>query len=114
MMTNIWDDLVKWLDDASKIVGKEAGDLTKKGSLKLEIIDLNRKLRDTFTELGKDVYEAVYVKKTPNWQTSKKVKSTVRKIKTTLSNLDKKNSEYKKIGKNQPVKKSSASHSGSK
>ena len=113
-MTNIWDDLVKWLDDASKVVGKEAGDLTRKGSLKLEILDLNRKLRDTFTDLGRQVYDAVYIKKTQDWQNSKKVRNTVRKIKTTIRNLDKKNSEYKKIGKNPPAKKSSSSKSGGK
>ncbi len=113
-MTNIWDDLVKWLDDASKVVGKEAGDLTRKGSLKLEILDLNRKLRDTFTDLGKQVYDAVYINKTQDWQNSKKVKNTVRKIKTTIRNLDKKNSEYKKIGKTAPAKISSSSKSGGK
>ncbi len=104
-MANIWDDLVKWLDDASKVVGKEAGDLTQKGTLKLEIYELNRKLRDAFTELGSQVYEATYIKKAADWQNSKKAKSTVRKIRTITRKLEKKNSEYKKIGKNLPKKK---------
>lgn len=98
-MANIWDDLVKWLDDASKVVGKEAGDLTKKGSLKLEIFELNRKLRDSFTELGTRVYESVYIKKKDDWQASKPVKSVVQRIKTTQSKLKKRNAEYAKIGK---------------
>ncbi|UCD05676.1 MAG: hypothetical protein JSV98_00095 [candidate division WOR-3 bacterium] len=104
-MANIWDDLVKWLDDASKVVGKEAGDLTQKGSLKLEIFDLNRKLRDAFTQFGSEVYEAVYVKKTSDWQNTKKIKGAVRKINTTARKLQKKKSEYKKIGKGLPKKK---------
>jgi hypothetical protein len=104
-MANIWDDLVKWLDDASKVVGKEAGDLTQKGTLKIEIFELSRKLRDAFTELGGEVYEAVYVKKTDDWQNAKKVKSAVHKIRTIARNLEKKNSEYKKIGKGLPKKK---------
>ncbi|MDH4210635.1 MAG: hypothetical protein OEV79_04235 [candidate division WOR-3 bacterium] len=104
-MANIWDDLVKWLDDASKVVGKEAGDLTQKGTLKLEIFELNRKLRDAFTELGGEIYDAVYVKKTGDWQKTKKVKSAVRKIRTIARNLEKKNSEYEKIGKGLPKKK---------
>jgi hypothetical protein len=103
-MPNIWDDLVKWLDDASKVVGKEAGDLTQKGSLKVELFDLKRKLRDAFTELGGEVYEAVFVKKAGDWQNTKKVKSAVRKIKTIARKLDKKNSEYKRIGKSLPKK----------
>lgn len=98
-MANIWDDLVKWLDDASKVVGKEAGDLTQKGTLKLEIFDLKRKLRDSFTELGGHVYEAVYMKKKEDWKTLKEVKSAVQRIKTIQRKLTKKTSEYVKIGK---------------
>ncbi|MBE0433337.1 hypothetical protein IBX73_07720 [candidate division WOR-3 bacterium] len=98
-MTNIWDDLIKWLDDASKVVGKEAGDLTKKGSLKLEIFDLKRKLRDSFTELGSRVYESVYLKKKDNWQTAKSIKSAVQRIKKLDNRLKKRNAEYANIGK---------------
>lgn len=101
-MTNIWDDLVKWLDDASKVVGKEAGDLTKKGSLKLEIFELKRKLRDSFTELGTRVYESVYVKKKDDWQAAKPVKSVVQRIKTIQNKLKKRSAEYAKIGKEAP------------
>lgn len=104
-MANIWDDLVKWLDDASKVMGKEAGDLTQKGTLKLEIFDLKRKLRDSFTELGSHVYEAVYTKKKEDWQTLKEVKSTVQRIKTIQRNLTKKNAEYTKIGKEKKQQK---------
>jgi hypothetical protein len=103
-MANIWDDVVKWLDDASKVVGKEAGDLTQKGTLKLEIFDLSRKLRDAFTELGSEVYHAAFVQKKTNWQMSKKVKSVVSRIRTLERKLNKKNAEYKKVGKEQKSK----------
>jgi len=105
-MANIWDDLVKWLDDASKVVGKEAGDLTQKGTLKLEIFDLNRKLRDNFTELGNQVYEHVYVNKKEDWQKSKKIRSTLAKIRATERKLKKQKLEYEKVGKEQKRKKS--------
>jgi hypothetical protein len=104
-MANIWDDVVKWLDDASKVVGKEAGDLTQKGTLKLEIFDLSRKLRDNFTQLGSEVYQSAFVEKKANWQMSKKVKSAVSKIRTIERKLKKKNLEYKKVGKEQKRKK---------
>ncbi len=104
-MTNIWDDLVKWLDDASKVVGKEAGDLTQKGTLKLEIFDLRRKLRDGYTELGKHIYEAVYTKKKEDWKNLKTIKSTVRKIKTIQHNISKKTAEYTKIGREKNLPK---------
>ncbi len=104
-MANIWDDVVKWLDDTSKVVGKEAGDLTQKGTLKLEIFDLSRKLRDTFAELGNVVYHMAYVEKKDNWQMSKKVKGVVSRIRTLERKINKKNTEYKKIGKKQRKKK---------
>ena len=100
-MANIWDDLVKWLDDASKVVGKEAGDLTQKGTLKLEIFDLTRKLRDGYTELGSQVYQAAFVQKKENWKTSKKIKGAVAKIRLAEKKLKKKKLEYKKVGKEQ-------------
>lgn len=100
-MANIWDDMVKWLDDTSKVIGKEAGDLTQKGTLKLEIFDLSRKLRDNFTELGSRVYESVFVKKNAEWQQDKKIKSIVAKVKAVERKLKKKNLEYQKVGKEQ-------------
>jgi hypothetical protein len=103
-MANIWDDLVKWLDDASKVVGKEAGDMTQKGSLKLEMFELGRKQRDNYTDLGSQVYNLFYVKKKENWQNTKKVKSIVQKIRTTERRLKKKNLEYKRIGKRKKKK----------
>ncbi|UCD20132.1 MAG: hypothetical protein JSU64_03070 [candidate division WOR-3 bacterium] len=104
-MTNIWDDLVKWLDDASKVVGKEAGDLTQKGSLKMEIFDLRRKLRDGYTELGKHIYDAVYIKKKENWKNLKTIKSAAQRIKTIQRNISKKTAEYTKIGKEKKLPK---------
>jgi hypothetical protein len=103
-MANIWDDLVKWLDDASKVVGKEAGDMTQKGSLKLEMFELGRKQRDNYTDLGSLVYDLLYVKKKENWQNTKKVKSVVQKIRATERRLKKKNLEYKRIGKRKKKK----------
>ena len=103
-MANIWDDLVKWLDDASKVVGKEAGDMTQKGTLKLEIFELGRKQRDNYTDLGSQVYDLFYVKKKENWQNAKKVKSIVQKIRATERRLKKKNLEYKRIGKRKKKK----------
>jgi hypothetical protein len=103
-MANIWDDLVKWLDDASKVVGKEAGDMTQKGTLKLEMFELTRKLRDNYTELGSKVYDLLYVKKKEKWQSSKQVRGIVQKIRATERRLNKKKLEYKKIGKGKKKK----------
>jgi hypothetical protein len=98
-MPNLWDDLSKWLEDASKVVGKEAGDLTLKGRLKLEIFDLNRNLRDSFTAFGTLVFEDVFVKRNEDWQKNRKITNVVRKIKKLKTKLKRKEIEYKKVGK---------------
>jgi hypothetical protein len=101
MPNTIWQDLTKWLDEASKVVGKEAGDLTLKGRLKVEIFDINRKLKDHYTELGNTVFDEVFVKKSKTWQRKKKTANLVMKIKRFRTKLKKKQQEYKKIGKKQ-------------
>ncbi len=104
-VTKIWSDLTQWLEDASRVVGKEAGDLTLKGRLKLEIFDLGRMLKETFTTLGTTVYDQVFIKKNEDWRKNTKVVSTIRKIKNIQRKLSAKEKEYKKVGKAAPKKK---------
>lgn len=98
-MPNLWYDITKWLDDVSKVVGKEAGDLTLKGRLKVEILELNRKLREYYSDLGELVFEEVFVKKSRTWQRKQKIRGLVTKIKRLRTKLRKKQQEYKKVGK---------------
>jgi hypothetical protein len=98
-MAKLWEDFTKWLDDASKVVGKEAGDLTQKGKLKIEIFDLKWRLKEEYAEFGKSAYDLAVVKKKPDWTTDNRIKSMIKKIKNTLKNLKAKEAEYKKIGK---------------
>jgi hypothetical protein len=98
-MTNFWDDLTKWLEEASNVVGKEAGDLTLKGSLKFEIFELKRKLKENYTHLGTEVFEQVFIKKDQAWNKNRKITTIVKKIRGVQTTLRKKEIEYKKIGK---------------
>ncbi|NOR17120.1 hypothetical protein GQ543_05355 [candidate division WOR-3 bacterium] len=98
-MANLWKDLTEWLEEASNVVGKEAGDLTLKGSLKLEIFELKRKLREYFTNFGIEAFEQAYVKKNQAWKKNRKIMTLVKKIRGTQTKLGKKENEYKKIGK---------------
>ena len=98
-MAKFWDDFSKWLDDASKVISKEAGDLTLKGKLKLEIFELKRNLKDAFNDLGKMIYELAFLKKQQNWRKNKKINATVRKIRNFTNQLKIKEANYKKVGK---------------
>ena len=103
-MANIWNDITKWLDEASKVIGKEAGDLTLKGRLKLEIFELKRKLRDLFSELGTLVFNEVFIRKNSDWIKNKKIAAIVKKIKGTQRIVKKKELEFKKVGKQKKKK----------
>ena len=98
-MPNLLNEITKWLDDVSKVVGKEAGDLTLKGRLKVEIFELNRKLRECYIELGNLVFDEVFVKKSKTWQRKQKTRNLITKTKRLRTNLKKKAQEYRKIGK---------------
>jgi hypothetical protein len=104
-MANFWNEFTKWLDDASKVVGKEAGDLTLKGRLKLEIFELSRSLRDQHMKLGMRVYELTYKKKKTEWKTDKEIITIIRKIRRMEKAVRRKQQEYKKIGKKTKGKK---------
>ncbi len=98
-MANLWADLTQWLEEVSKVVGKEAGDLTLKGRLKLEIFEEKRKLKEHLAKLGTMVFEEVFVKKNKTWEKNRKILAVIRSIKRTQTRVKKKEHEYKKVGK---------------
>jgi len=98
-MAKLLDDFGKWLDDTSKVISREAGDLTQKGKLKIEIFDLKWRLREEMTEFGKIVYELVFAMDKEAWRDDARIKNLVKKIKDTHKSLKVKEAAYKKIGK---------------
>ena len=90
----LWDDVKKWLSDATKTAVKEAEDLTRKGKLKMQILSLNRKIEKSFAELGGFIYETYGKKKDTPFDS--KIKERFRKIKRLESQLRKKKGEWEK------------------
>ena len=99
MTTKFWDDFSKWLDDASRVISKEAGDLTLKGKLKLELFEMQRNLKEEFHSLGKLTYDLFFVKKNEDWLHNKKITAAIKKLRNLTRQLKIKEAEYKKIGK---------------
>ncbi|MEO0128787.1 MAG: hypothetical protein ABIL02_00930 [candidate division WOR-3 bacterium] len=97
-MSKFWDDFSRWLDDASKVLSKEAGDLTMKGKLKIEIFELKRQLQELFKELGQAFYSFFPLKGNEDFKSDKQIKSLVQKIKRIKNEITKREAEYKKIG----------------
>lgn len=97
-MAKFFDDFSRWLEDASRILSKEAGDLTMKGKLKIEIFELKRQLQMVFNELGKSFYEFFPLKGDEDFKNNQKVKHIVQKIKKLKNQIKKKEQQYKTIG----------------
>jgi hypothetical protein len=103
-MPKFWDDFSRWLEEASKVLSKEAGDLTLKGKLKLEIFELKRQLQELFRELGETFYSFFPLKGDEDLKNNQKIKGLVQRIKRITNEIKKKETEYKSIGKNKTMK----------
>lgn len=53
----LWNDVREWLSDATRSAIREAEDLTRRGRLKLEIMNLSSRIERRLAELGGRVYE---------------------------------------------------------
>ena len=53
----LWEDVRTWLSDATRTAIREAEDLTRRGRLKMEIMNLSHRIERKLTELGGLVYE---------------------------------------------------------
>ncbi|HDQ99691.1 MAG TPA: hypothetical protein ENN51_05325 [candidate division WOR-3 bacterium] len=59
---SLWADVREWLSDATRSAIREAEDLTRRGKLKLEIMNLSSRLERRFAELGGRIYEQARTK----------------------------------------------------
>ena len=53
----LWEDVREWLTDATRTAVREAEDLTRRGRLKVEIMNLSHRIEKKMTELGGRVYD---------------------------------------------------------
>jgi len=96
-MKTLWDDVKKWLGDTSQTVAREAELLTKKGKIKLELFDLNRRLEKAFADLGGIVYDEGIIKKKRSFLEGRKVAETVEIIKKLEAMRGKREEELKSV-----------------
>ncbi len=97
-MGKFLDDFSRWLEDASRVLSKEAGDLTMKGKLKIEIFELKRQVQELFKELGQHFYSFFPLKGNEDFKSNQKIKHLVQKIRRIKNEIRKKEIEYRTIG----------------
>ncbi|MEO0098004.1 MAG: hypothetical protein ABIK99_02535 [candidate division WOR-3 bacterium] len=94
-MPSLWERVKSWLEDTTEQALKEAEDLTKKGRLKMQILSLNRSIKEQFSELGGLVYQLIDAPE--DIRENAKVKEIVSKIKDLEKELKEKEKEYQNM-----------------
>lgn len=96
-MKTLWEDVKKWLGETSQTVAKEAELLTRKGKIKLELYDLNRRLEKAFADLGGIVYDEGIARKKRGFLQSKKVVDIVEQVRKLEARREEKLLELKSV-----------------
>ncbi|MEO0102124.1 MAG: hypothetical protein ABIK81_00270 [candidate division WOR-3 bacterium] len=94
-MASLWDKVKSWLEDTTEQALKEAEDLTKRGRVKMQILSLNRSIKEHFTELGGLIYQLLTNQE--RIEENLKVKEIVEEIKQLEEALKKKEKEYQNL-----------------
>ncbi len=55
-INTLWDDVRGWLTDATRTAIREAEDLSRRGRLKFDILNLSRRIEKQMAKLGGMVY----------------------------------------------------------
>ncbi len=87
-------DVGEWLSDATHSAIKEAEDLTRRGRLKLEILNMSRQIERKLAELGKLVYRQLSTEPDSPIAADGRIKQLVEKIAKLEAERDAKQREY--------------------
>jgi len=96
-MANLWDDIAKTIREGVDTVVEKTGELTKIGRIKVDILNIKRRIEKDFTELGGKVYHFIVEEKKTQIATDKEVQEIAERIKELENKLQNKNKEIEKI-----------------
>ncbi len=96
-MSPLWEDIKKKLKEGVTVAAEKTEEYTKIGKVKVEILNINRNIDKTFTNLGREVYTLIDKKKGAEISKNKKVVELVAKIKDLKSSLAAKEAEIEAI-----------------
>ena len=75
-----WNDVKKWLSDATDTAVKESKELARKGKIQVDIMSLRHQTTMALTELGSKVYQIVQKQKSAAVAEDDDIKELVEKI----------------------------------
>lgn len=93
-MGDLWEKIRKSVIDGVQAAAEKTEELTKLGKIKIEILNIKRKISKNFTELGGITYEAIKESTTKEELKSDKVNAIIEKLKELDSELEAKEKLY--------------------
>ncbi|UCG42042.1 MAG: hypothetical protein JSU73_09140 [candidate division WOR-3 bacterium] len=93
-INTLWDDVRGWLTDATRTAIREAEDLSRRGRLKLDILNLSRKVDRQMAKLGGMVYDRASADPDEPFSLDDDAKKVLQEIAGLEAELDKKKREY--------------------
>ena len=98
-MEDLWGKIKKSVMDGASFAAEKTEELTKLGKVKIEILNLKRKISNNFTELGGITYEALKSENVEEELKSEKVNALISTIKELESELETKENIYDEMSK---------------
>ena len=98
-MGDLWEKIRKSVIDGVQIAAEKTEELTKLGKIKIEILNIKRKISKNFTELGGITYEAIKEGTAKEELESDKVNTIIETLKGLDSELEEKDKLYEDSAK---------------
>jgi hypothetical protein len=103
-MANLWEDITKTIKDGVDTFVEKTEELTRIGRIKVDILNIKRKIEKNFTELGGKVYNLIVEKNKTQVADDREVKAVLDRIKNLEKELRDKNVELTKVKTKEEVK----------
>lgn len=98
-MEDLWAKIKKSVIEGAAYAAEKTEELTKLGKVKIEILNIKRKISTKFTELGGITYGAIKEKNLEKEMKSDRVKSVVEAVEKLEAQLEAKEKEYEELQK---------------
>ena len=98
-MGDLWEKIRKSVIDGVQVAAEKTEEYTKLGKIKIEILNLKRKISKSFTELGGITYEAIKGGTAKKELESDKVNAIIETLKELDSELEAKEKLYEESAK---------------
>ena len=106
-MENLWGKIKKSVVEGASYAAEKTEELTKLGKIKIEILNVKRKISSNFSELGSITYEAIKAENVENELASDTVKALTEIIKGLENDLTTKEKYYDELSKKDDSKDTS-------